>query len=101
MIPVTVSMGVAASDKTKRRGMNTLVRAADSALYRAKENGRNRVEFALDDDKYKQLPWQIIRDYPLPPSPPITVSIAATINCDILKSYILGINLVFALFVYY
>jgi diguanylate cyclase (GGDEF)-like protein len=50
MIPVTVSMGVAASDKGKRRGMNTLVRAADSALYRAKENGRNRVEFALDDE---------------------------------------------------
>jgi len=50
MIPITVSMGVAASDKAKRRNMNTLVRAADSALYRAKENGRNRVEFAPDDE---------------------------------------------------
>ncbi len=50
MIPITVSMGIAASDKTKKWNMNTLVRAADSALYRAKENGRNRVAFALDDE---------------------------------------------------
>jgi diguanylate cyclase (GGDEF)-like protein len=49
MIPVTISLGVAASGKGKKRDMNSLVKAADSALYRAKSNGRNRSEVALDD----------------------------------------------------
>ncbi len=48
VIPVTVSLGVAASDKGKRRDQESLVRAADSALYRAKKNGRNRVEAASE-----------------------------------------------------
>lgn len=44
MIPVTISLGVAASDREKRADGQALVRAADAALYKAKENGRNRVE---------------------------------------------------------
>ena len=50
MIPVTISLGVAASGSERRWDEQTLVRAADAALYRAKENGRNRVETAADDD---------------------------------------------------
>jgi diguanylate cyclase (GGDEF)-like protein len=46
MIPVTISFGVAASNKDKRLGAEALVKAADEALYRAKESGRNRVEVA-------------------------------------------------------
>jgi two-component system cell cycle response regulator len=47
-IPVTISLGVAASGKERRRNTNSLVQAADSALYRAKEKGRNRVEVASE-----------------------------------------------------
>ncbi|MEI2781052.1 MAG: diguanylate cyclase [Candidatus Competibacter sp.] len=45
-MPVTVSVGVAAlaSDETGEE----LIHRADQALYRAKQNGRNRVETALD-----------------------------------------------------
>jgi diguanylate cyclase (GGDEF)-like protein len=46
MIQVTVSFGVAASTKDNKKDADTLVRIADEALYRAKENGRNRVEVA-------------------------------------------------------
>jgi diguanylate cyclase (GGDEF)-like protein/PAS domain S-box-containing protein len=49
MIPVTISLGVAVSAKGKRLDSGFLVRAADAALYRAKEHGRNRVETASDD----------------------------------------------------
>lgn len=46
IIPVTISLGVATSGKNGIRDGHCLVKAADSALYRAKENGRNRVEVA-------------------------------------------------------
>jgi diguanylate cyclase (GGDEF)-like protein len=49
MIPVTISLGVAAGGKDVRLDGHSLVKAADAALYRAKENGRNRVEVASDD----------------------------------------------------
>lgn len=45
IIPVTISLGVATS-KDGVRDVHTLVKAADDALYKAKENGRNRVELA-------------------------------------------------------
>jgi two-component system, cell cycle response regulator len=46
MIPVTISLGVALSSPGKRLDASSLVKAADMALYRAKEKGRNRVEMA-------------------------------------------------------
>jgi diguanylate cyclase (GGDEF)-like protein len=45
-IPVTISLGVATSGKDMRSDVLSLIKAADTALYRAKENGRNRVEVA-------------------------------------------------------
>jgi diguanylate cyclase (GGDEF)-like protein len=48
MIPVTISLGVAASSKDSKRDADSLIKKADKALYRAKENGRNRVEVAPD-----------------------------------------------------
>lgn len=48
MIPVTISLGIASSDKAGGCDAVSLVKAADSALYRAKENGRNRVEVASE-----------------------------------------------------
>lgn len=50
MIPVTISLGVAVSCKEKRLDANSVVKAADLALYRAKEHGRNRVEVAEADE---------------------------------------------------
>ncbi len=48
-IPVTISLGIAVSCKGRRREANALVKAADEALYQAKERGRNRVIIASDD----------------------------------------------------
>jgi two-component system, cell cycle response regulator len=43
-LKVTVSIGVSAVPRTKARSAKELVIHADKALYRAKKNGRNRVE---------------------------------------------------------
>ena len=48
LIPVTVSLGVATSDSNQRLNAHSLLKAADAALYLAKEKGRNRVEVALE-----------------------------------------------------
>jgi two-component system, cell cycle response regulator len=49
MLPVTISLGVASSDRVGRGSGNFLLQAADAALYRAKAKGRNRVEVASAD----------------------------------------------------
>jgi two-component system, cell cycle response regulator len=46
-IQITASLGVAVSTVQAPLDSQTLVRLADEALYRAKEQGRNRVELAL------------------------------------------------------
>jgi diguanylate cyclase (GGDEF)-like protein len=49
-IAVTISIGLAAERESRIEllGGEELVRSADSALYRAKANGRNRVERASE-----------------------------------------------------
>lgn len=50
MIRVTISLGVAtATGRNGKPEEHALVRAADSALYKAKEYGRNRVEATSDE----------------------------------------------------
>lgn len=44
MISVTISLGIALRDTENGLDVESLIKAADSALYKAKENGRNRVE---------------------------------------------------------
>jgi len=46
-IPITVSIGITAMRETDTNADTALIRA-DEALYRAKENGRNRVEVAAE-----------------------------------------------------
>jgi len=45
-VPVTVSIGCATREKPLAGGYQTLIEAADQALYSAKKKGRNRVESA-------------------------------------------------------
>ena len=47
MVPVTISLGVATTCNGIKNDAGSLVQAADLALYRAKQNGRNRVETAV------------------------------------------------------
>jgi two-component system, cell cycle response regulator len=42
--PVTLSLGVAIKDEHAHADVNSLIKAADEALYRAKKTGRNRIE---------------------------------------------------------
>ncbi len=46
---VTVSMGVATYDKGSKYDIKNLIEEADKALYKAKENGRNRIELASEN----------------------------------------------------
>ncbi len=62
IIPITLSLGVASNDIT--RNMEGLIGAADAALYRAKNNGRNRVEIAAHTDTLEDG----VLTFPLSPS---------------------------------
>ena len=46
-VPITVSMGVTVSFSHERASLDSLINRADQALYRAKQNGRNRIELAV------------------------------------------------------
>jgi two-component system cell cycle response regulator len=59
-IPVTLSLGVAVKPEEASVGPDSLLRAADAALYRAKRGGRNRVELMAADELHAQ---------PSPPDP--------------------------------
>jgi len=46
-IPITISIGVHSATPGRKDSLAMLIGEADRALYRAKENGRNRVEACL------------------------------------------------------
>jgi diguanylate cyclase (GGDEF)-like protein len=47
-LSITLSVGVCAAHPGQTTDCDQLLRLADAALYRAKQNGRNRVEAATD-----------------------------------------------------
>jgi GGDEF domain-containing protein len=53
--PVTASFGIAAIPDDAADG-DTLIRAADQALYAAKGNGRNRIELFISPDRGQDAP---------------------------------------------
>ena len=59
-ISVTLSLGVAGSEAARATDPDSLLRAADVALYRAKSGGRDRVEVAAAEELHAQ---------PSPPDP--------------------------------
>lgn len=66
---VTVSIGLALSSRGFRKATKDLTQAADNALYRAKANGRNRIETAIAEDYQMRRP-----NHPaLAPEPPFKV----------------------------
>jgi diguanylate cyclase (GGDEF)-like protein len=52
-IPVTLSLGVSSASEPDEMDWDTLLRAADTALYQAKDAGRDRVEMALSAELVK------------------------------------------------
>ena len=70
MIPVTLSLGIAALADLGDVRAETLVRIADAALYRAKVGGRNRVALATPDDIEKEVARNLREcDEPAPEEP--------------------------------
>ncbi len=57
MIEVSLSLGVAVSGRETGTEAKGLVRAADRAVYRAKEQGRSRVEAAVERDAHPAKGW--------------------------------------------
>ncbi|MDH3353920.1 MAG: diguanylate cyclase [Chromatiales bacterium] len=49
-IPITISIGAIDASNHPQKSLNELIKLADLALYGAKENGRNRIYIALDDE---------------------------------------------------
>ena len=54
-VPVTVSMGITAADRSQNLTIEEVLQQADKALYSAKENGRNRVQTFLAGDQASRL----------------------------------------------
>ena len=50
-IPISISIGAVDASQHPQKSLNELIKLADLALYSAKENGRNRIYIALDEER--------------------------------------------------
>jgi diguanylate cyclase (GGDEF)-like protein len=53
-IPITISLGVTDYRTFNYQHLEEMLKSADEALYRAKNNGRNQVQKALEEDRHSQ-----------------------------------------------
>jgi len=56
MLPLTCSLGVAVGGLASKDNSDSMLRAAEAALYRAKASGRNRIELAAAEMVMGKLP---------------------------------------------
>jgi diguanylate cyclase (GGDEF)-like protein len=54
MVSISISVGVGTIPAAMEATSETIIRAVDAALYRAKDKGRNRVEWVTDEDFHKK-----------------------------------------------
>ena len=51
IIPVTISLGLCYEIEREGKTLDSLIRKADTALYKAKNGGRNRIEIFAEKEK--------------------------------------------------
>jgi len=80
-VRLTISIGVTAMDSGATRELTDLLAAADSALYHAKQNGRNRVAVA---DPQREMGLEFTADARLAEADPTAASLYLTMSLSVL-----------------
>ena len=76
-IYVTISIGAVDASQHPDKDLNELIKLADMALYAAKENGRNRIYIALDEERALPVEEAAPLISPGTNSPPTSLSVTA------------------------
>lgn len=76
-IYVTISIGAVDASQHPDKDLNELIKLADMALYAAKENGRNRIYIAIDEERALPVEEAAPLISPGTNSPPTSLSVTA------------------------